>query len=144
VDLAQIARQQAEEIRERYPEREVILTAPAELKARADPFLARILLNNLLGNAWKYTGKVSPARIEFGMTGKNGDAVYFVRDNGAGFDMTGADRLFEPFQRLHRSDEFEGTGIGLSIVHRIVSRHEGKIWAEAKKGEGATFFFTLG
>jgi len=144
VDLASIVRQVAEELRERDPEREVILTVPAELKAKTDPYLARILLDNLLGNAWKYTGKVSPARIEFGNIEQAGETVYFVRDNGSGFDMTYADKLFEPFQRLHRSDEFEGTGIGLSMAHRIVSRHEGRIWAEAKAGVGATFFFTIG
>jgi PAS domain S-box-containing protein len=144
VDLARMVRQVAEELRERNPEREVILTAPAELKAQVDPFLARILLDNLFGNAWKYTGKVSPARIEFGKTEQTGETVYFVRDNGSGFDMTYADKLFEPFQRLHRSEEFEGTGIGLSMAQRIVSRHEGRIWAEAEVGAGSTFFFTIG
>jgi len=144
VDLARIAGQVAGELRERNPEREVILTAPSELKGQADPFLARILLDNLLGNAWKYTSRVSPARIEFGKIEQSGETVYFVRDNGSGFDMARAGKLFQPFQRLHGSAEFEGTGIGLSIVHRIVSRHEGKIWAEAKTGEGASFFFTLG
>ncbi len=87
---------------------------------------------------------MAPARIEFGRTVEDGRAVYFVRDNGSGFDMAYADKLFQPFQRLHNNAEFEGTGIGLSIVHRIVTRHEGRIWAEAKKDEGATFFFTLG
>lgn len=144
VDLARMAAQIADELRERQPEREVILTIPAQLKDEVDPFLARILLGNLIGNAWKYTGKVSPARIEFGGAEEDGRTVYFVRDNGSGFEMAYADKLFQPFQRLHSTAEFEGTGIGLSIVHRIVTRHEGKIWAEARKDEGATFFFTLG
>jgi light-regulated signal transduction histidine kinase (bacteriophytochrome) len=144
VDLAQMAAQVAAELRERHPGHEVDFTAPAELRAEADPYLARILFENLIGNAWKYTGKVSPACIEFGRTEADGGRVYFVRDNGAGFDMAYAGKLFKPFQRLHDPREFEGTGIGLSIVHRIVVRHEGRIWAEARKGEGATFFFTLG
>lgn len=144
VDLARMAGLVAEELRERHTGREVVITIPSELKDQVDPFLARILLGNLIGNAWKYTGKVSPARIDFGRIEEAGQAVYFVRDNGSGFDMAYADKLFQPFQRLHNNTEFEGTGIGLSIVHRIVTRHEGKIWAEAKKDEGATFFFTLG
>jgi PAS domain S-box-containing protein len=144
VDLARMAAQIADELRERQPEREVTVTVPAQLMDEVDPYLARILLGNLNGNAWKYTGKVSPARIEFGGTEEDGRTVYFVRDNGSGFDMAYADKLFQPFQRLHSTAEFEGTGIGLSIVHRIVTRHEGKIWAEARKDEGATFFFTLG
>jgi signal transduction histidine kinase len=144
VDLAQMAAQVAAELRERHPGHEVDFTTPAELRAEADPYLARILFENLIGNAWKYTGKVSPAYIEFGRTEADGRLAYFVRDNGAGFDMAYADKLFKPFQRLHDPREFEGTGIGLSIVHRIVTRHEGRIWAEAKKGEGATFYFTLG
>lgn len=144
VDLAQIAGQIIDELRVRYPERDVISTVPAALKDQADPVLAHILMDNLIGNAWKYTDQASPARIEFGKLEQNGGTVYFVRDNGSGFDMAYAHKLFEPFQRLHDSDEFEGTGIGLSIVHRIISRHEGNIWAESEKNAGATFFFTLG
>ena len=142
VDLARIAAQVAAELRERHPGRAVDFSVPAELKAQADPYLARILFENLIGNAWKYTGKASAARIELGRA--EADGACFVRDNGAGFDMAYADKLFKPFQRLHDASEFEGTGIGLSIVHRIVSRHGGRIWAEAKKDEGATFHFTLG
>lgn len=144
VDLAHIVQQIARELRERHPGRDVRLTAPAQLKAQADPYLMRILLDNLIGNAWKYTGKAAQAKIEMGMTGQGSESVFFVRDNGSGFDMAHAGKLFQPFQRLHRSEEFDGTGIGLSIVQRIVARHEGRVWAEAKKGEGATFFFTLG
>jgi signal transduction histidine kinase len=142
VDLARIAAQVAAELRERHPGRAVDFSVPAELKEQADPYLARILFENLIGNAWKYTGKASAARIELGRA--EADGACFVRDNGAGFDMAYADKLFKPFQRLHDASEFEGTGIGLSIVHRIVSRHGGRIWAEAKKDEGATFHFTLG
>jgi signal transduction histidine kinase len=142
VDLARIAAQVAAELRERHPGRAVDFSVPAELKEQADPYLARILFENLIGNAWKYTGKASAARIELGRA--EADGALFVRDNGAGFDMAYADKLFKPFQRLHDASEFEGTGIGLSIVHRIVSRHGGRIWAEAKKDEGATFHFTLG
>lgn len=144
VDLARLAGQVADELRERHPGREAVFTIPAELKQQADPYLMRILIENLIGNAWKYTGKVSPARIEFGKCRKDGQEVFFVRDNGPGFDMAYADKLFKPFQRLHDLNEFEGTGIGLSIVHRIVTRHEGRIWEEAKKDEGATFYFSLG
>jgi light-regulated signal transduction histidine kinase (bacteriophytochrome) len=102
-----------------------------------------VLLENLLGNAWKFTGKIPHARIEFGVT-KNGDKqAYFVKDNGAGFDMTYADRLFGAFQRLHDTTEFPGTGIGLATVQRIINRHGGTIWSKGDVGKGATFFFTL-
>ena len=100
-------------------------------------------LENLLGNAWKYTAKKGRARIEFGSTVIGTDSVYFIRDNGAGFDMAHEDSLFVAFERLHSSDEFEGDGIGLATVQRIIHRHGGRVWAEAEEGEGATFFFTL-
>ena len=113
------------------------------LKARADPSLIHVVLDNLLGNAWKYSGKVAHARIGFGAINKDGQQVFFVSDNGAGFDMKYADQLFVPFQRLHRADEFEGTGIGLATVQRIIRRHGGRVWAESKAGKGSTFYFTL-
>ena len=100
-------------------------------------------LQNLLGNAVKYTGRKDQARIEFGVTNGDGRNVYFVRDNGAGFDMSYADKLFAPFQRAHGTAEFEGMGIGLATVQRIINRHRGKVWAEAEVDKGATFFFTL-
>jgi hypothetical protein len=110
----------------------------------ADPTLIRVVLQNLLDNAWKYTGRVREAAITFGMTEQYGGPTYFVADNGAGFDMEYAGKLFGPFQRLHSDAEFEGTGIGLATVRRIIERHGGRVWAESAVGKGATFFFTLG
>jgi len=104
----------------------------------------RILLDNLIGNAWKYTGKHPQANIEFGTEVKNGERIYFVRDDGAGFDMSHMDKLFGAFQRLHRTAEFPGNGIGLATVQRIVHRHGGRVWAEGAVERGATFYFTLG
>ncbi len=144
VDLAQMAREVMAALQGAQVDRDILFSASKTLPTQADHFLARILLDNLLSNAWKYTGKALAARIEFGSFEQNGESVYFVRDNGVGFDMAYAEKLFKPFQRLHHRDDFEGTGIGLSIVHRIVTRHEGKVWVESKEGEGTTFFFTLG
>lgn len=113
------------------------------MAVNADPNLMRIMLVNLLGNAWKFTSKHPSARIEFGCLSNSGETVYFVRDDGAGFDMTYASKLFGAFQRFHSTSEFEGTGIGLAIVQRIILRHGGKIWAESVPEQGATFFFTI-
>lgn len=124
------------------PERVVEFHAEPALYASCDRILVRQLFENLIGNAWKYTAKVPAARIEFGMMQSDKGAVFFIKDNGAGFDMSYKDKLFIPFQRLHGA-EFEGNGIGLATAQRIVQRHGGAIWAEAAEGEGARFYFTL-
>ena len=104
----------------------------------------QIALDNLLSNAWKYTQKTAHPKFSFGMKRENGKAIYFIKDNGAGFDMTYSNKLFGAFQRLHSSSEFEGTGVGLATVQRIIRRHGGSIWADAQVDKGATFYFTLG
>jgi light-regulated signal transduction histidine kinase (bacteriophytochrome) len=105
--------------------------------------LIKIALSQLFENAWKFTSKTANPRVEFGTFEKDGTTVYYVRDNGAGFDQSFAEKIFLPFQRLHSEEEFEGTGIGLAVVERVIRRHGGKIWAEGKTNEGAAFFFTL-
>ncbi len=126
------------------PGRDVEFSLQKGITAEGDARLLRAVLENLLGNAWKFTGKMAKkARIEFGAGEREGEKAYFIRDNGAGFDMAYADKLFGAFQRLHRADEFEGSGIGLATVQRIVHRHGGRVWAEGEVGQGATFYFTL-
>jgi PAS domain S-box-containing protein len=142
-DLSALAHQAAALLVETHPERTVRLTVQPDMHVHGDPRLVRIVLDNLLGNAWKFTARTAEARIEVGEEERDGERVFFVRDNGAGFDMQYADKLFGAFERLHGQHEFEGTGIGLSIVQRIVIRHGGRIWAEGKIGQGATFFVTL-
>jgi len=143
VDLTGIARAVAARLRARQPERRVEVVIAEGLAGDGDPRLLTIALENLIGNAWKYSGKRAGARIEVGAIRSNGRVGYFVRDNGAGFDMAYAGKLFGVFQRLHTAEEFEGTGIGLATVQRIIRRHGGHIWAEAAVDRGATFFFTL-
>jgi signal transduction histidine kinase len=143
VDLSAMARSIIADLKQRQPARDVCAQIQEGLAATADERLLRIALSNLLGNAWKFTEKEQKARIEFGMLSDDGCPAFFVRDNGAGFDMAYANKLFGPFQRLHTQDEFEGTGVGLATVQRIVNRHGGRIWAEAAVGRGATFYFTL-
>jgi signal transduction histidine kinase len=108
-----------------------------------DPRLLRVVIDNLLRNSWKYTSRHPAAKIEFGVQNKDGAPVYFVRDNGVGFDPRSSSRLFQPFQRLHSAEEFPGNGIGLATVQRIVRRHGGDVWAESEVGKGATFYFSL-
>jgi len=143
VDLSQLAGLVVEDLRRLSPERQVEVEIEPGLAATGDPTLLRMVLENLLGNAWKYTGNNEVARIAFLRHPKEA-ATFTVRDNGAGFDMRFADRLFGVFQRLHSAAEFQGTGIGLASVRRIVRRHGGDIWAEAEVGRGASFHFTLG
>jgi two-component system, NtrC family, sensor kinase len=139
--LSEIARTVTVELRKSEPDRQIEIEVRGALTADADRRLMKVVLENLLGNSWKFTKKAPAARIEFG-SDRDG-IVYFVRDNGAGFDMTYAERLFQPFQRLHKNADFPGTGIGLATVHRIVDRHGGRVWAEGTVGVGATFYFTV-
>jgi light-regulated signal transduction histidine kinase (bacteriophytochrome) len=132
------------EIKIAHPERQVIFVIQPEIEAYGDSNLLNIALTNLIENSWKFTIKNSQARIEFGVTREDGKPVYFVKDNGVGFDMKYADKLFQPFRRLHTDREFPGTGIGLATVQRIIQRHGGRIWAESEPGKGTTLFFNLG
>lgn len=143
IDLSALAREILARLAQSEPSRAVESVVSEGIHARGDRGLLAIVLENLLQNAWKYTARAAKPSIEFGATKQNGETVYFVRDNGAGFDMQYSDKLFGAFQRLH-GQEFSGTGIGLATVQRIIHRHGGKIWAEGKIGEGATFSFTLG
>jgi signal transduction histidine kinase len=143
VDFSEIAREVVAELRRADPAREVEVSVWDGLRAEADPPLLRAALENLVGNAWKFTARSAQPRIEIGAMRDGQRKVYFVRDNGAGFDMAYADKLFGAFQRLHGNSEYPGTGIGLATVQRIVRRHGGRIWADAEVGRGAAFFFTL-
>jgi PAS domain S-box-containing protein len=143
VDLSKLAQDIAAELQRNHPEHSVRLTIAKNLKADGDLNLLQIVLENLINNAWKFTSRQEQAEIEFGSKVENKETIYFVRDNGAGFDMAYADKLFGAFQRLHTMTEFPGTGIGLATVQRIIHRHGGRVWAEGAVGEGATFFFTL-
>ena len=151
VDLSDLVKLVVQELQLDNPQRQVEMLVQPNITAEGDPRLLRVVLENLLANAWKFTGKQEQGRIEFGMKknqsfaddGSPAEDVYYVQDNGAGFDPAYADKLFGVFQRLHRVDEFPGTGIGLATVQRIIHRHGGQVWAEGQVGEGATFFFTL-
>ncbi|MCG6970103.1 MAG: hypothetical protein LJE85_10085, partial [Gammaproteobacteria bacterium] len=144
VNISDIAKDVIARLQYDHPERNVETDFKDGLVTQADPHLIKIALENLIGNAWKYTAKTPQAKLEFGLTHNSNEPVYYVRDNGAGFDMAYMDRLFGPFQRLHTRDEFEGSGIGLAIVARIIKRHGGRIWAQGKVNQGAAFYFTLG
>jgi len=144
VDLSELVAAMAGRLREAEPSRSVNVKIRPGVVVTGDGQLLRIALGNLLENAWKFTGKQPETRIEFGVTQAGGEPTYFIRDNGAGFDMTYAARLFGPFQRLHSHNDFPGSGIGLATVQRIIHRHGGRVWAEGLVGQGATFYFTLG
>ena len=144
VNLSDLAQSFAEELKTSEPERKTEIVIASGLKVHGDRRLLRILLQNLLENAWKFTRKSPVAKIELGIIEKNGERVYFIRDNGVGFDMKFSHKLFQPFQRLHSGEEFSGTGIGLASVQRVINRHGGRIWAEAEIGKGATFYFSMG
>ena len=143
VDLSGLARVVATDLQRTQPDRAVTFAIEGGVTVPGDPGLLRVALENLLGNSWKFTRKHAGARIEFGTVRRDGETMYFVRDDGAGFDMAYADKLFHPFQRLHSTEEFEGTGIGLATVQRIVHRHGGRVWGEGAVEGGATFYFTL-
>jgi signal transduction histidine kinase len=143
IDLTSLARIVIAEFQQRDPQRAVEVIIAGALEVMGDPGLVRTLLENLLGNAWKYTAKTAAARIELGVSQIEGQRAYFVRDNGAGFDSSHASQLFRPFVRLHAARDFEGTGIGLATVARIVQRHRGRVWAEGSVGRGATIHFIL-
>jgi signal transduction histidine kinase len=143
VDLTRLAKEVSQDLRAAEPARTIEIVIEEGLTAVGDAVLLRAVLSNLLGNAWKFTARRSDPRIEVGRFPSEDTGTFFVRDNGAGFDMRHADKLFGVFQRLHRQDEFQGTGVGLATVERIVARHGGRVWAEGRVGEGATFFFSL-
>ncbi|MEO6319862.1 MAG: ATP-binding protein, partial [Polaromonas sp.] len=147
VDLSAIARRIERDCREREPERQTQAQVHIQdgLSARGDPRLLSAVLQNLIGNAWKFTSRQALARIEVGSeVDAHGDTLFFVRDNGAGFDMAFSHKLFGTFERLHSPEEFSGSGIGLATVKRVIERHGGRVWAESRLNEGATFYFTLG
>ncbi|HEY3221673.1 MAG TPA: ATP-binding protein [Gemmatimonadales bacterium] len=143
VDLSGMAREIVRDIQRATPERAVEFAIAPGLEAHGDARLLRVVLDNLLRNGWKYTGKQPQPRVEFTAQDENGDRVFVIKDNGAGFDMRYADKLFGVFQRLHSAAEFEGTGVGLATVRRIINRHGGRIWAESAVDKGASFYFTL-
>jgi signal transduction histidine kinase len=143
VDLSELARELADELRQRAPARSVDFRIQPDLVVGGDARLLRAVLENLMSNAFKFTGKKEKAVIEVGSMMQNGRRTYFVKDNGAGFDSSQAAKMFGAFQRLHSQSEFEGTGVGLSTVKRIIERHDGAIWADGHPGQGATFYFTL-
>jgi len=143
VDLSAIGRSIGAELEKNEPERRIEIHIQEGLEAYADPNLMQIALENLLGNAWKFTSKRKSARIEFGQAQSNGSSAFYVRDDGAGFDSARAARLFGAFQRFHDKNDFPGTGVGLATVQRIIQRHGGRIWAESAVGKGATFYFRL-
>lgn len=144
IDLTEISKSIMNDLRKTEPDHETEVIIHGNMKALGDPHLIRIVMTNLISNAWKYSKKVENPCIEIGMTKNNEHTTFFVRDNGVGFDMQYASNLFTPFQRLHEQADFPGTGVGLATVSRIINRHHGKIWAESSPGKGAIFYFELG
>ena len=144
VDISRLAREIAAEMATRYPDRHISIFVQENMIASADKALLEVLLLNLIGNACKFTASIPDAEIRFECTDRNGPGIFSIADNGIGFDMEYADKLFSPFQRLHNEKEYDGSGIGLSIARRIVARHGGRIWVESAPKKGATFYFTLG
>jgi light-regulated signal transduction histidine kinase (bacteriophytochrome) len=143
IDLSVMAREIIEEFQRGEPGRKIEACVAPRLYVRGDARLLRMVMENLLGNAWKFTGKKENARIEFGSQLLDGTEVCFVRDNGVGFNITNAGKLFGAFQRLHNQADFPGSGLGLAIVQRIIERHGGNIWAESEEEKGSTFYFNL-
>jgi light-regulated signal transduction histidine kinase (bacteriophytochrome) len=143
INLSEMAVRFKQEISNTAPDRQVEWDIQPGMTIRADQQLMERALDNLLNNAWKYTANTPHAKIHFGCMEKNGDTIYFVQDNGAGFDMQYAHKLFATFQRLHSPSEYPGSGVGLAIVLRVINRHHGRIWGEGEIGKGATFYFTL-
>lgn len=144
INLSEVARRIHRSLAESSPERQVEFRCTEDLFALCDERLTSIVLQNLIGNSWKFTRKIDHAVIEFGALAESVETVYFVKDNGAGFDMAYAGKLFNPFQRVHRAEDYPGTGIGLATVKRVIDRHGGRIWIEGWVGKGATVYFTLG
>jgi signal transduction histidine kinase len=143
VSLSRLAAEIAAGLKQSAPDRAVTFAIEAGAEVMGDAVLLRAVLQNLLANAWKFTGRQKQALIEFGVMERNDEKIFFVRDNGTGFDNEQAGRIFEAFQRLHSDKEFKGTGIGLATVKRIITRHGGRVWAEGEKGKGAVFYFTI-
>ena len=143
VDISRLATQINQELEVAYHGRTVNVEIENGLNVRGDKTLVRILLDNLLSNAWKFTQATESAIIRLGQTVDSGKNVFYLSDNGAGFDSAYAEKIFQPFQRLHRNDQFPGSGVGLAIVERVIERHNGKIWVESALGKGTTFHFTL-
>ncbi|HBG17917.1 MAG TPA: hypothetical protein DDY32_01170, partial [Desulfobulbaceae bacterium] len=143
VDMSSLAESIVNELREAGSAPSIEVNIERDLTVFADRGLIEVALSNLIGNAWKFTAKTEHARIDVGTTQKDGKVIYHVRDNGAGFDQKYAEKMFWPFHRLHSESEFEGTGIGLAIVDRIIRSHGGKVWAEGAEGKGATLYFSL-
>ncbi|MHB8069588.1 MAG: PAS domain-containing sensor histidine kinase [Desulfobaccales bacterium] len=143
VDLSAMVREIAAELRDAEPHRQVEFSIEDNLVVAGSPRLLRVALVNLMGNAWKFTSKKPRGKIAFGRTAHGGEGCYFVRDNGSGFPIAYVEKIFKPFEQLHREDEFPGTGIGLAMVHRIIERHGGRVWVESAEGQGSTFYFTL-